>query len=71
MRESRDTTATFVLPLSVWIALSGGDPAAGAPITVTRNRLTTGIDFHLEAALVFTDGFESGDLSAWSAASGD
>ncbi len=46
------------------------DPLVGVPITVENagpQMIVTGIDFELApaGALIFGDGFESGDLSAW------
>ena len=42
------------------------DPTTGTAIEVTAGSDTAGVDFALETILVFTDGFESGDTSAWS-----
>lgn len=41
------------------------DPTTGTPIVVTGTAVVPGIDFELDFEL-FSDGFESGDLSAWS-----
>lgn len=43
------------------------DPTAGTPLTVaTSSTILRGIDFILEKTpAIFTDGFESGDVSAW------
>ena len=38
----------------------------GTPIAVTLGSTTGGIDFTLLGWSAFADGFESGDLSAWS-----
>ncbi|MCP4655749.1 MAG: hypothetical protein GY856_10055 [bacterium] len=48
------------------------DPTAGTPVVVTGlvGEMMTGIDFVLEPLWLFGDGFESGDLSAWSSAVG-
>jgi hypothetical protein len=43
------------------------DPLDGLPVEVTGGDLTTGIVIELVPTLLFTDGFESGDVSAWSA----
>lgn len=43
------------------------DPLTGDPVVVpTFDSLVTDIDFALSGVPLFTDGFESGDLSAWS-----
>ena len=47
------------------------DPTTGTVIDVTPGSagvpgVTTGIDFSLGSSVVFSDGFESGDTSAWS-----
>ncbi len=51
------------------------DPLLGQPITVDDSgpqMIVTSIDFELflSAAVIFRDGFESGDLSAWSSSTG-
>lgn len=50
---------------------SGGgcDPLLGAPVLV-GSAVVTGIDFTLATEEVFADGFESGNVSAWSGAVG-
>ncbi|MCP3958891.1 MAG: hypothetical protein GY719_13650 [bacterium] len=53
------------------------DPLAGTPVVVSESSssgapgFTTGVDFTLETATLYEDGFESGDLSAWSSAVGE
>jgi len=43
------------------------DPQAGDPVPVIGEEpVVTGIDFALAERLVFEDGFETGDTSAWS-----
>ncbi len=45
------------------------DPTTGTPVPVMDGVATTGIDFDLPATpLLFADGFESGDTSAWTTA---
>ncbi len=53
-------------------ALGLCDPTQGTPIAIEEfgAQLVTGIDFVLDAADIFRDGFESGDLSAWSSVVG-
>ncbi len=52
------------------------DPTDGAPVTVEESGsvgvpgVTMNVDFTLEPTLLFSDGFESGDVSAWSAVVG-
>ena len=61
-------------PGSAYLGLC--DPTAGGPIVVEESGVvgvagvTAGIDFTLEPALAFEDGFESGDLSVWSSVVG-
>lgn len=44
------------------------DPTTGDPVVVPSfDALVPGIDFALSGVPIFTDGFESGDASAWSA----
>jgi protocatechuate 3,4-dioxygenase beta subunit len=48
------------------------DPATGDPVAVIYNLpFVRDVDFTLAGGPLFADGFESGDLSAWSAAVGD
>ncbi len=53
------------------------DPTAGHPVSVVESGsvgqpgVTADIDFALESSVIFADGFESGDVSAWSASVGD
>ncbi|MCP3963441.1 MAG: carboxypeptidase regulatory-like domain-containing protein [bacterium] len=42
------------------------DVTAGKPVEVEPAAVTGGVDFRLRRTGVFADGFESGDLSAWS-----
>lgn len=44
----------------------GCDPTSGQPITVVLGADTGGIDFALESVNIFRDGFESGNMVAWS-----
>lgn len=44
----------------------GCDVTSGTPITIESGVITPGIDFQIGPEVIFTDGFESGDLSAWS-----
>ena len=44
------------------------DPTTGTPIAVITGNDTPGIDFALEVIPLFADGFETGDLTAWSVA---
>ncbi len=51
------------------------DPLLGQPIPVSDSgpqMIVTGIDFELApvSALIFSDGFESGNLAAWSSSTG-
>jgi hypothetical protein len=46
----------------------GCDPTIGTPLSVVTGVDTPGVDFVLEIAPLFGDGFESGDLAAWSSA---
>jgi hypothetical protein len=46
------------------------DPTQGTPIFVPSSGLVEGIDFVLGPGKIFTDGFESGNVSAWSSAVG-
>ncbi len=41
------------------------DPLSGTPIVVTEPAVIEGIDFTLPYAPFFSDGFESGDTTAW------
>jgi hypothetical protein len=43
----------------------GCDPTSGTAILVEPEETSGGIDFILESAELFSDGFESGDTSAW------
>lgn len=47
------------------------DVTSGTPVYVTAGAATVGINFALEEAPLFADGFESGDLSAWSSSIGE
>jgi len=43
------------------------DPLAGTPLEIVAyDTLLEGIDFHLEFSEIFSDGFESGNTTAWS-----
>jgi hypothetical protein len=43
------------------------EPEEGEPVAVIEDEITSGIDFVM-SGLLFEDGFESGDASAWSVA---
>lgn len=42
------------------------DPLTGTPLVVTTGVVIRGVDFRLRPLSIFTDGFESGDVSGWS-----
>jgi len=42
------------------------DPLSGTPLTVPPGLVIRGVDFRLSPLSIFTDGFESGDVSRWS-----
>jgi 5-hydroxyisourate hydrolase-like protein (transthyretin family) len=51
-------------------AFDGGcEPEIGNQVTVVADEVTDGIDFVM-SGLIFEDGFESGDVSAWSTSAG-
>jgi hypothetical protein len=41
------------------------EPELGDQVTVVAGKVTTGIDFVVSSWIIFSDGFESGDTSAW------
>jgi protocatechuate 3,4-dioxygenase beta subunit len=62
------------VPCPAGSALEGlCDPASGSHVTVEPDGVTSGVDFSLERSrddVLFEDGFESGNLDAWSKAQG-